>query len=198
MLRGLHACHPLAVLLVHTRPKSLNLSGRDFGVMTRVLVLRQMSRNPWMAELSEAALVRCDGSSVCHWGCQGNQGWGWKASMNSFIVKHTHTHTLPPAFEGQRHAWCHNLFLKPEKRIGTSMQEAHTNFSSSPSAGMSRERMGSLAISPETACICLFFCVKLAPPPLCPPSTLPLESLSSSLSSLVLVFPLSIQSSLFC
>lgn len=95
VLHRLHTWRTLAVLLIHTRSESLNLSNGDFGVMTLVLVLLQMSRTPWMAELSEAALVRCDGSSVCHWGCQGNQGWGWKASMNSFIAKHTHTHASP-------------------------------------------------------------------------------------------------------
>lgn len=57
VLHGLHTCHTLAVLLIHTRSKSLNLSNPDFGVMTLVLVLLQMSRNPWMAELSEAAVM---------------------------------------------------------------------------------------------------------------------------------------------
>lgn len=47
---------------------------------------------------------------------------------HEFLYSQTHTSALPLAFEGQRHAWCHNLFSKPEKRIGTSMQETHTNF----------------------------------------------------------------------
>lgn len=71
---GLHACQALAVLLIHTNCKSL--SNVDFGVMTLVPVLAQTSRKPWLGELSETVLLCCDGSSVCHWGCQGNQGWG--------------------------------------------------------------------------------------------------------------------------
>lgn len=186
---GLHTCQTLAVLLIHTNCTSLSPSNVVFGVMTLVLVLAQMSRKPWLGELSETALLCCDGSSVCHWGCQGNQGWGWKGSMNSFIVKHTRG--LPLAFEGQRHAWCPNLFLKPEKRIGTSMQEAHTNFCSSPSWREPRED----EITRHLPWNCLylpFFLCQARSPSLCPPSILPLESLSSSLSSLVLVFPLSI------
>lgn len=46
-------CHTLAVVLIHT-----SLSNVDFGVMTLVLVLAQVSRNPWLGELSETALLR--------------------------------------------------------------------------------------------------------------------------------------------
>lgn len=75
------------------------------------------------------------------------------------------------------------------------MQEAHTNFCCSPSC----HEPGEDEITRHLPWNCLYlplFLCQARSPSLGPPSILPLESLSSSLSSVVLVLPLSISSSL--
>lgn len=137
----------------------------------------------------------CDGSSVCHQGCQGNQGWGWKGNKNSFIVKHTHTHKhkhASPCF------WRAASRLVLQSLLETRKEDWHIDVGDThqfflfPKYWREPREDGIIRHLPWNCLYLPPFLCHARSPSLCPPSIL----LSSSLSSLVLVFPLSIQSSL--